>query len=248
MKYLQYYLSVLLIFCLSTSYGQYRKFLDNPTGFLVQIDYGAEIPTGVFSERFGSGFSIGLSPVYITKKRWLFGVESKYIFGGQVQEDVIANLRTAEGYVITQDKNITDVSLNQRAYFIGGSVGKIIPLTKEGRSGIRINTNVGFFRHKIRIEDGGSLPQLAGAYRLGYDRLTSGLGLTEFIGYQHFSANRLINFYAGFEFTQGFTKSKRSYNYDTGVADTSKRKDLLWGFQLGWILPIYDAKSTETYY
>jgi hypothetical protein len=248
MKYLKFYLSIILILSLSTTYGQYREFLDNPTGFLVQIDYGVEVSTGVFAERFGSGFSVGLSPVYITKKRWLFGVESKYFFGGEVQEDVVSNLRTSSGYVIAQDKSVSDVALNQRAFFLGGSIGKIIPLTEDGRSGIRFNVNAGFFQHRIRIEDGGSLPQLAGAYRAGYDRLTYGLGLTEFVGYKHFSRNRLVNFYAGFEFTHGFTQNRRTVNYDTGIADTAKRQDFLWSFQVGWILPIYDAKSTETYY
>ncbi len=233
---------------ISTVNGQYRKLLDNPTGILVQIDYGAEIPTGLLSERFGTGFSMGLSPTYITKKQWLFGIESKYFFGGDVKEDVVSNLRTSNGYMITSDKNISEIAMNQRGFFLGGSVGKVIPIKKDSQSGIRITANAGFFQHRIRIEDGGALPQLAGNYRLGYDRLTYGLGLTEFIGYQYFSKNRLINLYAGFEFTQGFTQNRRTVNYDTGLADTTERQDFLWGLQIGWILPIYDSKSTETYY
>lgn len=248
MKYFKYYLTILLITSLSNVYGQFEEVLDNPSGILVQIDYGVEFPSGILAERFGNGFSIGLSPVYMTKKQWLFGVESKYFFGGDVKEDVVSNLRTSEGFLITQDKNIGSVSLNQRSFFLGGSIGKIIPLAKDNRSGIRISANAGFFQHRIRIEDGGSLPQLGGNYRLGYDRLTYGLGLTEFIGYQYLSRNRLINFYAGFEFTQGFTQNRRTVNYDTGIAETAPRQDFLWGFQIGWILPIYNSKSTETYY
>lgn len=248
MKYLKYLFLLLLIPYVSTVYGQYKKLTGNPTGVLVQLDYGLEVPTGVFSERFGSGFSVGLSPVYITEKQWLFGIESKYFFGGEIKEDVVANLRTSDGYLLTQDKNIGEASLNQRAFYLGASIGKVIPIKKDTRSGIRLSASAGFMQHKIRIEDGGSLPQLAGDYRMGYDRLTSGFSLTEFVGYQYFSKNRLINLYAGFEFTQGFTKNQRTINYDTGLSETAARKDLLWGFQVGWILPIYNSTNTETYY
>lgn len=241
------YLTILLMLCLSTVYGQTKEKKHITNGVLVNIHYGVEVPSGILADRFGTGYSIGLSPTYLTKNQWLLGVDTKFIFGGNVKEDVLANLRTKDGEIIGQDKGFAITALNQRGYFIGGTVGKIIYLKEDNRSGIRITGNIGVLRHKIRIDDGGTLPQLNGAYRLGYDRLTYGLGMTEFIGYQYLSQDKLINFYAGFEFTQGFTKNRRTVNYDTGLSENGTRQDLLWGFKVGWILPVYDANK-EVFY
>lgn len=242
------YLVVFLTFCTTLAYSQIEEVLESPSGVLVNIHYGGEIPTGILAERFGAGFSIGLSPVYMSSKQWLFGIDAKVLFGGEVKEDVLANLRTATGEIIGQDRSFGIVSLNQRGYFIGGTIGKIIPLTEDKRSGIRVTGSVGVLRHKIRIDDVGNLPQLSDNYRIGYDRLTYGLGFTEFVGYQYLSRNRLVNFYIGAEFTQGFTQNRRTVNYDTGLAETEPRFDNLIGVKLGWILPLYDNKSTEVYY
>lgn len=248
MNKLTTYLIVLFTFCTTLTFGQIEEVLESPSGILVNIHYGGEFPTGILAERFGAGFSIGLSPVYMSGNQWLFGVDAKVLFGGEVKEDVLTNLRTSTGEIIGQDKGFALVSLNQRGYFIGGTIGKIIPLTDDRRSGIRVTGSVGVLRHKIRIDDGGNLPQLANEYRLGYDRLTYGLGFTEFVGYQYLSRNRLVNFYVGAEFTQGFTQNRRTVNYDTGLAETAPRFDNLIGFKFGWILPLYDTKSTDVYY
>ena len=106
--------------------------------------------------------------------------------------------------------------------------------------------SAGVLQHKIRIEDRtGGLPQLVGDYKKGYDRMTNGLALTEFIGYQHFSNDGRINFYVGFEFTQGFTKNRRSWDFLTQQRMDNNRLDLLNGLRIGWTLPIlgdsYDA-------
>ena len=251
MNTLKIYLIALLFLGSTSAFSQIEEVLESPSGVLVNIHYGGEIPTGILAERFGSGFSIGLSPVYMTSNQWLFGIDAKALFGGAVKEDVLANLRTSTGEIIGQNKEFALVSLNQRGYFFGGMIGKIIPLTPDRRSGIRVSGSIGILNHKIRIDELGSLPQLSGkdgAYRLGYDRLTYGAGFTEFIGYQYLSRNRLINFYVGAEFTQGLTRNRRTVNYDTGLSETEQRFDNLIGFKAGWILPLYDTKSTEVYY
>jgi hypothetical protein len=106
---------------------------------------------------------------------------------------------------------------------------------------------MGLFQHKIRIQDDPQVvvSSLAGDYKKGYDRLTNGLAITEFIGYQHFAKNRLINFYAGIELTQGFTQNRRDYNFDTFERDDAKRFDGLVGFKLGWVLPFYLSDNPD---
>ena len=104
-------------------------------------------------------------------------------------------------------------------------------------------------RHKIKIDDiGHQSPQLVDPYPQGYDRLTAGFGAHEFIGYVYFSNKRLLNFFGGFEFTQAFTKSQRSFDYDLMKADVEKRTDLLNGIRIGWILPLYKRTPQEFYF
>ena len=106
-----------------------------------------------------------------------------------------------------------------------------------------------YMSHKIRIDDiGRQSPQLLNAYKKGYDRLTAGLGVQEYIGYMYMSNKRMLNFFFGFEFMQGFTKSQRSYDYDLRQADTDKRIDMLSGFRIGWVLPLYTRHPQEFYY
>ena len=80
-----------------------------------------------------------------------------------------------------------------------------------------------------------------------YDRLTSGIQLSQFIGYQHMSNNRLTNFYFGFDFLQGFTKGRRDYQIDLMGPANEKRIDLLWGIKFGWIVPVFRQAPNDFY-
>jgi hypothetical protein len=81
----------------------------------------------------------------------------------------------------------------------------------------------------------------------GYDRLTNGLSLNQFIGYYHLSNNRLINFYIGAQGTEGITQSRREWNLDTQTHDTAKRLDMLFGLRAGWILNLYQRAPNDYY-
>ena len=134
---------------------------------------------------------------------------------------------------------------------MGALIGKLFSLSDVNpRSGIRFTISSGLLQHKIRIQDDPvrDVPQLSTEYRKGYDRLTNGLTFNEFIGYQMLSRNRRINFYAGLEFTQAFTKSRRDFNFDTMTAETENRVDLLYGFRVGWVLPFYFGNAGDIYY
>jgi hypothetical protein len=103
-------------------------------------------------------------------------------------------------------------------------------------------------QHKIRIDTRDDVPLLDKEYVKGYGRLSNGLSLTQFVGYIYCGNKRLINFIAGFEFTQGFTENRRSYNFDTMSKDETKRFDMLSGIKVGWFFPIYRTAATQFYY
>jgi hypothetical protein len=116
-------------------------------------------------------------------------------------------------------------------------------------SGLVLNMGVGLIQHKIRIEViGNNVPQLAKAYKKGYDRLSNGLLLSQDLGYLYLSDNRLLNIYFGFECMEGFTQSRRSFDYDKMQRDTKKRLDILYGVKIAWILPVYGSRGPKGVY
>lgn len=217
---------------------------------LAHMNYGYQVPGGDLVDRFGSTNSAGVGLEYITDERnWIFDAKFDFMFGIDVKEDVLFNLRTYDEGIIANDKNFADILLRERAFFAGLSIGKIVPLSQVNkRAGIKWSLGAGLLQHKIRIQDDPDrdVPELLGAYKKGYDRLTNGLSLQEFIGYQQLGLKGRLNFYAGFEFTQAFTQNRRSYNFDTMMQDTQKRIDLMWGVKVGWILPFYLGRASNT--
>ncbi len=249
--------SLLLLCCTLTLSAQqeYPEFaLNRGNGLLPGISYGIHLPGGDLDERFGSHFSVGGSFDFVTSKNsWLLGVQYNLYFGNNVEENPLTNLVNDEGFIIANDRTYADIRLRMRGFYAGAHIGKIISLGFQNpRSGIRVTAGAGLFQHKIRIQNDPlrTVNQLTGEYEKGYDRLTNGLAFTEFVGYQVLSLNKLINFYAGFEFTQAFTQSRRAFNFDTRMQDTTERLDLDFGFRVGWVLPFYvgSRASEEIYY
>jgi hypothetical protein len=112
-----------------------------------------------------------------------------------------------------------------------------------------VHVGVGYLQHKVNLYDAQQkIAAIKGDLKHGFDRLTSGVSLSQFIGYLFLSESRFLNFYTGFEFYQAFTKSVRQLNYDTGLTDTKKRLDVITGFKFGWILPLYKKKPNDFYY
>ena len=110
---------------------------------------------------------------------------------------------------------------------------------------------VGIFQHKIRVqEDPNSfVPIIAGEYKKGWDRLSNGLALRQFVGYQHLSLNGLVNFYAGFEFMQAFTQNRRVQDFKLMTKLDEKRFDLMYGIKVGWTLPFtVGVNANQIYY
>ena len=195
----------------------------------------------------GGGFQLK------SKTNWLVGANFDFIFGNQVKESdsLLLNLKTESGYIIDMAGNFTDYSLYERGYTVTAKVGKLFPvLSPNPNSGFYITASMGYIRHKIRIEVlNNTAPQLQGDYKKGYDRLTGGFVISQFVGYMFLSDNRLLNFFGGFEFTQSWTSPQRDINFDTMEPDKkTSRFDALNGFKIGWIIPIFTREPEKFYY
>ncbi len=205
---------------------------------------------GDMSDRFGSSNSIGLARDYITKNHYLFGISGDYTFGSNVKEDVLHHLRTNNDLILADGNSLVDVQLRQRGLSGQLYFGKLFSVFQDKRlSGIRAHVGIGMLRHYIKIQDDpdASFAHLSDDLKKGYDRLTYGISTSQFIGFQHLSRNRRINFYFGLEMIQGFTKNRRAYNYDLGQTDLDSKLDLLYNFKIGWILPFYFGLRPEEY-
>ena len=214
------------------------------------FSYAFQIPGGDMKTRFGTNSNAGADIMVKNKKNWVFGVDFHYFFGTDVKENTILDgMKTKEGEVIGQDGQFADMAIFERGYTTCAKIGKIFPLGKPNRnSGIIFTTGAGLMQHKIRIDvANNTAPQLTKDTKKGYDRLTNGFMLDHFLGYMFLSNKLLMNFYGGVEFIQAFTKSRRSYNWDTMQRDTKSRYDVLFGIRIGFIIPFY-KRAGKTYY
>ena len=219
---------------------------------LVCAQFSGQLPGGKLAERFGKNLDVGISYLYKTKKNFIFGIDPHYFYGNDVKEDVLASLKTSEGTITNTDGNFAVIKLNERGWNIQLSAGILLPklfgkrISPNPNSGITLMLGGGYILHYVNIlNEERNVPQISGSYKKGYDRLTGGPCVKEFLGYTFLSNNRLLNFYGGIEFYQGFTKSMRSYDYDLMSCDTGTRLDLLYGIRVGWILPIYKRQESD---
>jgi hypothetical protein len=240
----------LIIICLFTE-GHAQVSIKDSSIYtpMISASYGYYAPDGDMSDRFGRSSALQLNIDFKTKFNWILGINGSYIFGKQIKEQLFDSITTASGNHINDDGEMSDVRLFERGFTVSGTIGRLIAFKKPNpNSGIRVDVGFGFMQHKIRIETiGNNVPQLSKEYRKGYDKLSNGFLLTESIGYQYLSNNRLANFYIGFECMQGFTRSRRSFDYDLMMQDTKKRVDILYGARVAWILPLYKKAPAEFY-
>jgi hypothetical protein len=217
---------------------------------LVGIHVSGEVPFADLANRFGPNLGAGAAFMLKTKKNWVYGVETNYMFSRNVKEDVLKQLKNAEGNVTNNLGYPADIRVTERGLGLHLFVGKIFKvLNQNPNSGLMINVGVGYLQHKVNIYDAEQkIAAVKGNLRYGFDRLSAGVSFSQFVGYLFLSENKLLNFYFGIESYEAFTKSLRKINYDTGLPDTKQRLDILGGLRFGWIVPLYKKKPNEFYY
>lgn len=251
-KILRHILFLVLTVSLFSARGQVN-IRDSVVNFpIVYAAYGFHFLGGDIAESFGPSSTIGGGIGYKTGKNFYFGLEYSYLFGGKVKngDEILQDLLTHDGQLIGQDGEYAIFQYMQRGHIIWFQAGKLIPvLSKNPNSGILIKLGGGFVQHRmdIAVRENTAL-QLSDDYKYGYDRLTRGFGLNQFIGYLFVGESKLLNFYAGLDFSQAWTKNVRDVNFDTRLSDDSRHLDLFFGFKVGWVIPIYRSAPVDYYY
>ncbi len=243
-------LTALAIVCIQLLHAQFQvrdSTLFNPH---ISISYAYQIPGGDMADRFGNNNNIGFGFHIKTIKNWYYGAQGTYLFGAKVTEKgLLQNLYTDDGYILDNQGQLSKVIKSERGFTVTADFGRLFHLDYNPNSGILAYAGVGLMQHKIRIEhEENEITQLEDDYLKGYDRLTNGLALTQFVGYFHMSNSRFINFFVGAEAWQGFTQSRRDFNFDTQTADTAKRMDVLLGLRAGWTLHLYERAPDKYYF
>jgi hypothetical protein len=213
--------------------------------------FAIQLPGGNLADRFGYNFNVGGSLIRKLKSNWMFAIEGQFLFGDQVNENhILDSISTQQGFVIGTNGGYADIFLYERGFHFLMKAGKVFPVfSPNSNSGLMATVGLGLLQHKVRIQnDDENAPQVLGDYVKGYDRLTNGLSITESIGWLYLGKNHIANFTFGFEFTQAFTKNRRSWNFDEMRKDDTSRVDLLYGFRAAWIIPFYGRKPKEFYY
>lgn len=245
----QYFIFIFFLCFASAIFSQVSIKDSSITTSMISVSYGYYMPAGDMVKRFGNSSSVQMNIDLKTKYNWMLGINGSYFFGKTIKESLFDSIASPGGYIIDRLGGFADVRLFERGFTVSATIGRIFPFKNPNpNSGLVFNLGLGFMQHKIRIETiGNNVPQLSKEYKKGYDRLSNGFLLTESLGYMYLSNNRISNLYIGIECMQGFTKNRRSYNYDEMRKDDKKRIDILFGARLAWILPLYKKPPKEFY-
>jgi hypothetical protein len=219
-------------------------------GLIIAPSYSAQIPLGDLSNRFGFFNSIGGYLGYKLRSNWIIGAEAGLTFSANVKEKNMLDQLLDEDNLLVGNSGVPEAyEFQHRGYHVRLQAGKVFDLFGPNpNSGLLVQLGGGFWSHRILIDIQDNLfPQLIGDYRQGYDRMTNGFMLSQFVGYLHLSNKNFFNFYVGLEFVQGFTQGRRAYQFDLMAPLNDNRFDGSIGLKIGWIIPVYPEGSTEYY-
>lgn len=219
----------------------------------ISVHYGANWSKADLADRYGFLNHIGFLAGYKTTKNWFWGVDANFIFGNRINmNDPLANLRDSKGNITDINGDIAKVFMFSRGFNANIAFGRVFPVLSPNRnSGIFVHGGVGYLAHKLRIETNEQVvPQVELDYKKGYDRLTIGPNLHQFVGYALMANRGFLNFYGGFYAQEGFTKNARTIFFDQPdvPVSTKTRMDVQIGFKVGWFIPIYKRLPKEYYF
>lgn len=216
----------------------------------LSFHYAYQSAAGDLAERFRNFSNVGASFSIKDRHNFYYGVDFGYMFGSRVTEPgLMQNLYTENGEILDNQGQQSEILVEGRGFSLTLNGGYLFNFVGPNpNSGILVKAGVGLLQHKIRLEHQvNEINQLDGDYVKGYDRMTNGLVLSQFLGYYYMSNSRLANFFIGVEAYQGFTQSRRGFNFDTQERDDEQRNDMLFGAKVGWIIHLRKRQPDDYY-
>ena len=215
--------------------------------FLFRFNYVYTVPTADLAKRFSFIAQLGGSAGIKFENGWDLRAEGSFMFSKYVTEySVFDSIANNNGYLVDRSGYNFLPDISMRGFTAGVHLGRLFPIGRNRNSGIFVSLGANFIQHRLHFQNLSSLaPQVSGDILKGYDRLTNGYTINQFIGYQYMGMNKMLNFYVGLDFAQGRTQYASNWNNDLMGPDTRTRADNYWGIRLGWILPIYGTNRGE---
>jgi hypothetical protein len=238
-----------LLFIVSLAHGQITPSDTVADGrVLVSIHYATGWTGGDLVDRYGYVNLVGFSGGYKFRNNWFVLGDANFIFGGNVKiPTLLDQLKDSFGNITDVNGDPATVSTLARGLSANVQIGKIFPLSNRNKnSGIMVHLGAGYMNHRIKIETQTQVvPLIELDYKKGYDRLTTGINATQFLGYSFMPRNGFYNFYGGIYAIEGFTKNRRTIFFDQpDVPVSSKtRLDVIVGLKFGWYIPFYSTQK-----
>lgn len=196
----------------------------------------------------GVGMDLGVK----LKSNWTFEAGFNYYFSGKVKgtDSLFRLITNSNGSIMDGDGQPGDIDIDQRIWNLRAQLGKIFPILPDYRnSGIQLKLGVGYTQRYIYIKNPENrVAALTDEYKKGYDRLTGGFTLYEFLGYTHMSRTKYTCFYLGVEAIQSFTHRQREWDFSLMRKDGQTFTEVMVGLKAGWIIPLYKKEYQDTYY
>ncbi len=243
----------LLLFYITLSIQSYSQTPIDSSDLIMffDINAGYDMPAADMSKRFGMNSIVGAGFNIKNKNNFTFGCSYNYFFGDDVKNEnsYLASILTTEGVIIDGNGQYAEINLMERGWTTFLKFGKIFPVTKNKNSGIWVNSGIGLLQHKILINNPLNLaPQIKGDYKKGYDKLSNGFALNQFVGYVWINKKNIFNTYVGLEISAAWTENRRSWDFILAKKFEEKRFDVIFGIKAGWIIPIYKRSPDPFYY
>ncbi|MCA1763251.1 MAG: hypothetical protein ABR574_01080 [Cryomorphaceae bacterium] len=246
-----FFLFIFLVFAHTAAHAQGTVSDTTLSMSLFQFQGGLNESYGDMGDLYGPNASIGFSFAYKFRSNILLGADFTYLFSNNVRDvgNLMQELRNNRGDIIGIEGEPVNILVQMRGFTGGFYIGKIWPIFGPNpNSGLVTKLGLVYLEHRTWIESReDEIPPIEEEYRKGYDRKRAGLAAYQFVGYQHFSNSRFANFYAGFDFYQGFTTDYRSYNFDEMRPTNGDYFDLMVGFRVGWVIPVYRQEANKFY-
>ena len=244
---MKYGLLSILILLFASAKGQDSTNYDRH--LLFGIGVAPSIGLGEFGDKFRTFSSIPLSATYKTTKNVTMGVMGSGYFGQDILAPGLFQGMTFDDQLIDINGNPAAVRFQMRGWYTMATVGKIFSLKRPNpNKGIHVRFGAGFMQHKLRMQfDSDKLPQLEDEYIKGYDQLHNGAMFMGSVQYHVISLHNL-SVYAGIDYIQGYTRSRRSWEYSLNKKDGGLKTDRYLSFNAGIMIPLKIYKSTEARY
>jgi hypothetical protein len=246
-------LTILILVSFESTAQKKETDVEYDNALLITPTYSLLIPAAETGHRFGLTHSFGMAFDYKFGKNWMVGLEGNFLFGRNIKEKgIIRNVLAANSMAITTPGELDNIDLSMRGTVNRFHFGKIFRFSdSKPNNGLLLKFGAGYMMHKIIIDAKKDVvPQLSGDYAKGYDRMTHGLVLSQFIGLIKLERSKLINLYAGIELMQGITKNARNWDFYQGRKLDGTRFEFMIGLKMGWMIPVFFGETTgsEFYY